>query len=250
MTEKELTVQMIKSINEIPGFDPELLAKDGLKDGETTKYLPVGVKKSWARMKFPHCVVRYPVVEFNNGYAHVIARFYEDKNDAYENYIGEGETFEYPETISPDKPDVVKINDAILFAKGKAASKALAEAGFGLSFYMEDFEKEANLPTSPDKKVTPLISDDLPNKTKGQEKPKNSPGRKPKEISFEDAKNIRIDVGSKFVAQNMTLGEASPEELLWIYSNSSSKEVKKGILSITKNLEDVKSLFLENGYPV
>lgn len=249
MTEKELSVQMIKNINEIPGFDPDLLAKDGLKDGETIKYLPVGVKKSWARMKFPHCVVRYPVVEFTNGYAHVIARFYEDKNDPCENYIGEGETFEYPEAVSPDKPDIVKINDAIVFAKGKAASKALAEAGFGLSFYMEDFEKEANLPTSPDKKVTPLISSDSTDKTKKQEL-KNGSGRKPKEISFEDAKNIRIDVGSKFVAQNMTLGEASAEELLWIYNNSSSKDVKKGILSIAKNLEDVKSLFLENGYPV
>lgn len=133
------TKKIINAINRVDGFHLDLLATDAVVDGEAIKYLPVGYKKAWARLVFPNYKMLYPVREIIGKHAHVIARFYQEKTDAEDQYIGEGEAFVM---INADKLEEVAANEALMIAKGSAASKALTEAGFGLQFYMEDIDKK------------------------------------------------------------------------------------------------------------
>lgn len=164
-TIKDLSIQAIKNINKIEGFDTDTLANTIMvnNDGhaEEKQILLLPYKKAWARMKFPHYKMIYAEKEILNGSAHVIARFYEDKNDDENAYIGEGEAFVLIDP-SDERPLDILSNEALLMAKGSAASRAFTDAGFGLQYYID--EAEENKGTEPQKNdpVAKPVLNDIP----------------------------------------------------------------------------------------
>lgn len=144
------SLDIIKSIHHIDGFNPdELTTAISVQNPDGTyekkQFLSLPYKKTWARLKFPHYKVQIvthdyiPDTSGSGGYSHCIARFYEDKNDAENAYIGEGESFTY---VDPAGGSTMSyINEAMQLAKGSAISKALTDAGFGLQYYMDNMDE-------------------------------------------------------------------------------------------------------------
>lgn len=136
---KEQCNEKINEINKVEGFDPSVFKKeyvDTFTNDEEVKFmLPLPYKKAWARMKYPHCVLRHANedIEITESYAKATVYFYEKNTDPADAYLGSGTGIAYLDSnsYSPEKSK----NDMIAKAIGAAESRALYNAGFGLQFY-------------------------------------------------------------------------------------------------------------------
>lgn len=165
---KDLAMNAIKSINKVDGFDTDSLVSKIIvnNDGQTEEkqILLLPYKKAWARLKYPHYKIIYPVKETMNGIAHVVAHFYEDKNDGVDAYTGEGESFVYIDTTDARPADIL-INEALLKARGSAASRALTDAGFGLQYYIDEDVTTENTAKDENSQTNAVLKPVLRNET-------------------------------------------------------------------------------------
>lgn len=134
-----MDTEEVKSLN--------LLAhtKEIISYGESTRFLPLPFKKMWFRSKNPHGAIRYSALSDSEEYVYVEARVYEDKTDPDEAYIGIGYADCTPDKCA-DNMSLTPIERhayMLATARGLAASKALADAGYGLQFYGDLFDPEA-----------------------------------------------------------------------------------------------------------
>ena len=65
-----------------------------------------------------------------------------------------------------------------------------------------------------------------------------------------DIRSIKVDVGTKFVREERTLGDLKATELRWVYGQTKSPEVKKACLMIASSDDYIKNVFIEGGIPV
>lgn len=133
----EAEAQICK-INEVEGFNPYALCQKWPRvdpnTGETVdeyQDMPAKVRKAWFRKKYEQGQIRihdYKTLPGGGWFFHV--RVYADKADPVEDFLGEGVAIRYPNK-SPDQEAIRGIS-IMEWAKTKATSNALDDAGFGL----------------------------------------------------------------------------------------------------------------------
>lgn len=132
-------LDIIGTINEIPGFNPASLAVNyiDLKEGETRKRLPVVAQIAWFRLKYPEGKIAVKVTQGTNCFV-ATARVYPSYKDNEENYLSEA-------TASRGKCEEKPSVSAREWAQTAAIGVALRNAGFGLQFPLagEDFSENA-----------------------------------------------------------------------------------------------------------
>lgn len=113
-------------------------------------FLPIGVKKAWFRSKYPEGVIRYQVIAQADDFVKVEARVYTDVKCGMDEYLGSAIAFATPDMVYAEKflSDRERILGMESLARGKAAARALTDAGFGLQFYLdeEDPDEERQMP--------------------------------------------------------------------------------------------------------
>lgn len=133
------TLDMIGTINEIPGFKPAALAVSysDLKEGETRTRLPVVAQIAWFRLKYPEGKIAVKVAQGANCFV-ATARVYPSYKDGEENYLSEA-------TASRGKCEEKPSVSAREWAQTAAIGVALRNAGFGLQFPLagDDFSENA-----------------------------------------------------------------------------------------------------------
>lgn len=134
--EKLESMELIKKINEVPGFNPELFAVEynDLESGETSKRLPVIVQMAWCRMKYPESKFAVSVVPAKDCFV-ATARVYASYKDPLDCYLSEATA---SRSYQADKPTVSPRE----WAQTAALGIALRNAGFGLQFTMAGAEFE------------------------------------------------------------------------------------------------------------
>lgn len=132
-------LEMIGTINEIPGFNPVSLAVNyiDLKEGEARTRLPVMAQIAWFRLKYPEGKIAVKVAQGTNCFV-ATARVYPSYKDGEENYLSEATA---SRGKCEDKPSVSPRE----WAQTAAIGVALRNAGFGLQFQLagEDFSENA-----------------------------------------------------------------------------------------------------------
>lgn len=138
------TVEEIKNLNRVEGFDPRkfmrTLAGD---DGTTKQYLDVVYRKLWFRLKNPDGKIVKKILKLTDQTAIVEARVYLRKDDAEESYIASALAQKYFERESQFGPKYVEL------AETAAVGRALADAGYGLQFADLEGEIDPNVVDAP-----------------------------------------------------------------------------------------------------
>lgn len=133
------SLDMIGTINQVPDFDPRLLAVSytDLKTGEVRARLPVVAQIAWFRLKYPEGKIAIKVSTGTNCFV-ATARVYPNYKDAEENFLAEA-------TASRGKCEEKPSVSAREWAQTAAIGVALRNAGFGLQFQLagEDFSENA-----------------------------------------------------------------------------------------------------------
>ena len=122
------SLDMIGTINQVPDFDPRLLAVSytDLKTGEVRARLPVVAQIAWFRLKYPEGKIAIKVSTGTNCFV-ATARVYPNYKDAEENFLAEA-------TASRGKCEEKPSVSAREWAQTAAIGVALRNAGFGLQF--------------------------------------------------------------------------------------------------------------------
>lgn len=117
-------------------FDPW----DYVKKGDNKDYLPITAKKAWFRSVYPQGNIRYKLLEKKENYVLVEARVYCNRTDPEDQYIGYGLSFAtFEQVYANEFQTPLERNLGMqLLANGKAAARALTDAGFGLQFYIDE----------------------------------------------------------------------------------------------------------------
>lgn len=125
---KATTMEAIKSINAVDGFDPESLAVDytDLNSSETRKRLPVMSQLAWFRLKYPEGRIAVSVVPGKDCFV-ATAQVYRSCTDAKDQFLSEATA---SRGYLADKPTVSPRE----WAQTAAIGIALRNAGFGLQF--------------------------------------------------------------------------------------------------------------------
>lgn len=138
------TVEEIKNLNRVEGFDPRrfmrTLAGD---DGTTKQYLDVVYRKLWFRLKNPDGKIVKKILKLTDQTAIVEARVYLHKDDAEESYIASAFAQKYFERETQFGPKYVEL------AETAAVGRALADAGYGLQFADLEGEIDPNVVDAP-----------------------------------------------------------------------------------------------------
>ncbi len=126
--EKQGSMDLIKKINEVKGFNPELFLEEytDLKTGETRPYLPVLIRMAWCRMLYPESKFAVSVTPIKNGFS-ATARVYFSYKDPVDSYVSEASasrTYNADNAAAPLRE----------WAQTAALGVALRNAGFGLQF--------------------------------------------------------------------------------------------------------------------
>ena len=138
------TVEEIKKLNRVEGFDPRKFMRTLTGDDGTTKqYLDVVYRKLWFRLKNPDGKIVKKILKLTDQTAIVEARVYLHKEDAEESYIASALAQKYFERESQFGPKYVEL------AETAAVGRALADAGYGLQFADLEGEIDPNVVDAP-----------------------------------------------------------------------------------------------------
>lgn len=138
------TVEEIKKLNRVEGFDPRKFMRTLTGDDGTTKqYLDVVYRKLWFRLKNPDGKIVKKILKLTDQTAIVEARVYLHKEDAEDSYIASALAQKYFERESQFGPKYVEL------AETAAVGRALADAGYGLQFADLEGEIDPNVVDAP-----------------------------------------------------------------------------------------------------
>ncbi len=134
--DKATAMELIKKINAVPGFDPELFTEEytDLSNGNTFKKLPVMTQMAWCRMKYPECKFAVTVTPAKDCFI-AVARVYANYKDSPECYLAEASV---SRGYNSEKPSISPRE----WAQTAALGMALRNAGFGLQFQMAGDDPE------------------------------------------------------------------------------------------------------------
>lgn len=138
------TVNAVKDLNGIEGFDPKRYMRIlSSEDGKTRYYLEVAYRKLWFRLKYPEGKIVKRLLKLTDQVAVIEARVYLNRNDPEESYISSALAQKY---YSNEQFGMKYVE----LAETAAVGRALSDAGFGLQF--ADLEGE----TDPEVVDTPV----------------------------------------------------------------------------------------------
>lgn len=179
------TVEEIKKLNRVEGFDPRKFMRTLTGDDGTTKqYLDVVYRKLWFRLKNPDGKIVKKILKLTDQTAIVEARVYLHKDDAEESYIASALAQKYFERESQFGPKYVEL------AETAAVGRALADAGYGLQFADLEGEIDPNVVDAPlgipmgggsgqnQQPANPPVQSQLPVQNR-QQAPAQNPGATP-----------------------------------------------------------------------
>lgn len=123
------SVEQIRELNRVEGFDPRRYMRQLQNDGQAAKYyLDVVYRKLWFRLKYPNGKIVKTLKKLTEQAAIVEARVYLDKNDPEDCFISNALAQKYM-TVDDQFG-----NKYVELAETAAVGRALADAGFGLQF--------------------------------------------------------------------------------------------------------------------
>lgn len=134
------SVQGIKELNRVEGFDPRQYMRLLASEGQSAKYyLDVVYRKLWFRLKYPNGKIVKTLKKLTDQVAIVEARVYLDRNDPEDSFIANALAQKYMTT------DDQFGNKYVELAETAAVGRALADAGFGLQFADLEGETDPNI---------------------------------------------------------------------------------------------------------
>lgn len=127
-SERENMIGIIKTINQVEGFDPMQYVLDITDEGteEVRKYLPVRAQLAWFWLKYPQGKIDVQVMPENDSFV-ACARVYPDFKASDNCYLAAGTA---SRVALEEKPSI----SAREWAQTAAIGVALRNAGFGLQF--------------------------------------------------------------------------------------------------------------------
>lgn len=122
------TVNAVKDLNDIEGFDPrKFMRVIPSEDGKIRYYLEVAYRKLWYRLKYPEGKIVKRILKLTDQVAVIEARVYLNRNDPEESYIASAMAQKY---YSNEQFGMKYVE----LAETAAVGRALSDAGFGLQF--------------------------------------------------------------------------------------------------------------------
>lgn len=122
------TVNAVKDLNDIEGFDPrKFMRVIPSEDGKIRYYLEVAYRKLWYRLKYPEGKIVKRILKLTDQVAVIEARVYLNRNDPEESYIASALAQKY---YSNEQFGMKYVE----LAETAAVGRALSDAGFGLQF--------------------------------------------------------------------------------------------------------------------
>lgn len=122
------TVNAVKDLNDIEGFDPrKFMRVIPSEDGKIRYYLEVAYRKLWYRLKYPEGKIVKRILKLTDQVAVIEARVYLNRNDPEESYISSALAQKY---YSNEQFGMKYVE----LAETAAVGRALSDAGFGLQF--------------------------------------------------------------------------------------------------------------------
>lgn len=122
------TVNAVKDLNDIEGFDPrKFMRAIPSEDGKVRYYLEVAYRKLWYRLKYPEGKIVKRILKLTDQVAVIEARVYLNRNDPEESYIASAMAQKY---YSNEQFGMKYVE----LAETAAVGRALSDAGFGLQF--------------------------------------------------------------------------------------------------------------------
>ena len=122
------TVNAVKDLNDIEGFDPrKFMRVIPSEDGKIRYYLEVAYRKLWYRLKYPEGKIVKWILKLTDQVAVIEARVYLNRNDPEESYIASAMAQKY---YSNEQFGMKYVE----LAETAAVGRALSDAGFGLQF--------------------------------------------------------------------------------------------------------------------
>ena len=122
------TVNAVKDLNDIEGFDPrKFMRAIPSEDGKVRYYLEVAYRKLWYRLKYPEGKIVKRILKLTDQVAVIEARVYLNRNDPEESYISSALAQKY---YSNEQFGMKYVE----LAETAAVGRALSDAGFGLQF--------------------------------------------------------------------------------------------------------------------
>ncbi len=164
-SEVRAMLDRIGKINEIADFNPSVFIEEytNLSTGEKRRYLPVSVRISMFRMKYPDGKIAVNAVPDGVGFV-ATARIYAHYKDGENEFLSEASAYREP---MADKPSI----SAREWAQTTAIGIALRNAGFGLQFEAakDDFPNPDMVPSKTSQDVSE-IGDAEVNETQAEQK--------------------------------------------------------------------------------
>ena len=122
------TVNAVKDLNDIEGFDPrKFMRVIPSEDGKIRYYLEVAYRKLWYRLKYPEGKIVKRILKLTDQVAVIEARVYLNRHDPEESYISSALAQKY---YSNEQFGMKYVE----LAETAAVGRALSDAGFGLQF--------------------------------------------------------------------------------------------------------------------
>lgn len=143
-----IVIEILKTINQIPGFDPASLVRP-LKNNPEKAYLHLAEREAWFRLKFPEGKIKIELLKLESDTAIARCTIYPHQNSDENAYLSQS-IGAFTKVVLPDfskfpvltdmpefkdNPDFAKLKemttaDIIEFACSHAESRALKAAGF------------------------------------------------------------------------------------------------------------------------
>lgn len=214
--EKQKSIAVIETINQIQGFDPAQFAlklTDLSENGEERMRLPVMIQLAWFRLKYPMGKIALTVEPVGEVFV-AKAKVYADYKDPVDCYLAEasasrGKCEEKP-SVSPRE-----------WAQTAAIGVALRNAGFGLQFAIagDDFADVA-----PDESGANMSEQGHP----VAEEDTSSKEPKKEELSLEERYKIALTTACPITKyKGKTLGDlllSDPSALKWLATKYSKED--------------------------
>ncbi len=176
------TVNAVKDLNDIEGFDPRKFMRTiPSEDGKVRYYLEVAYRKLWYRLKYPEGKIVKRILKLTDQVAVIEARVYLNRNDPEESYISSALAQKY---YSNEQFGMKYVE----LAETAAVGRALSDAGFGLQF--ADLEGEI------DPEVVDAPIDEAQLKAAGRKETEKEAEADPDQETMDDSLPGQYDISS------------------------------------------------------